>query len=102
MADHHSHSHPHSHGPSPESLGGVAPSHSHSHDHTRVEANKNHFDEAEAERYEKRTDVLELNHRLSQEILKAYQFDEETSFVMDFACGPGTFWYFDSQSRWTS
>jgi len=82
MADHihTSHSHGNSHG-------GPIASHSHSHDYS--EANKAHFDEAEAEKYDKRSDAIELTRRQSNAMIKAYPFDEFKTTVMDFACGTG-------------
>jgi hypothetical protein len=76
-----SHSHSHSH---------LSPhSHPHSHSHDYSEANKAHFDDNAAEKYDKRQDAIELTLRQSKAIIKAYPFDESTTTVMDFACGTG-------------
>jgi hypothetical protein len=56
-----------------------------------VEANKNYFD-ANAEYAEARSRSPKYE-KMAQEITKAmieiYKFDEDTTTVMDYACGPG-------------
>lgn len=77
---HHTHTHSHEGFPAP---------HSHSHSHDYSEANKAHFDDNAAEKYDKRQDAIELTRRQSKAMIKAYPFDESTTIVMDFACGTG-------------
>ncbi|KAF8216568.1 S-adenosyl-L-methionine-dependent methyltransferase [Mycena galopus ATCC 62051] len=62
------HSRSHSHGPVE---GGC--SHSHSHGHS----------------YEQRSITGEISDKVSIAMRKAYSFDEDTTIVMDFACGTG-------------
>jgi len=60
---------------------------SHSHDYS--EANKAHFDDTEAEKYDKRPQAAEMARRQSDAMIKAYPFDESKTTVLDFACGTG-------------
>ena len=66
---------------------GLVASHSHGHDYSA--ANKAHFDDAAAVKYDKRLDAIELTRRQSNAMIKAYPFDESETTVMDFACGTG-------------
>lgn len=74
------HSHSHSHGEH------ISP---HSHSHGYAEANKGHYDEEEAKKYDERPSAIELARRLGEAMVKAYPFDESRTTVMDFACGTG-------------
>jgi ubiquinone/menaquinone biosynthesis C-methylase UbiE len=59
------------------------------HPHSYQAANKHHFDGA-AHNYDSRQDTQELARRLGQAMLECCPFDEETTTVMDYACGTGT------------
>lgn len=84
MADH---SHPHHH----DHAFGHSHSHFHSHPHNYSESNKEHFDDAAAERYDKRPGAIELATRLAEAMIEKYPsaFDESKTVVMDYACGTG-------------
>lgn len=60
------------------------------HDHDFISANEAHFD-AEAHKFEARTEGRELAKRVGKAITETYPdlFDEDKTEVMDFACGPG-------------
>ncbi|KAH7890065.1 S-adenosyl-L-methionine-dependent methyltransferase [Phlebopus sp. FC_14] len=55
---------------------------------TLEEANRHHFDET-AEQYNDRPDAHKLARKISAAMLQTSLFDEETTTVMDFACGTG-------------
>jgi len=62
-----------------------------SHNHTHedfVATNKAFFDE-NAHQYDERPGALERARRVAAAMLKAYPFDEDTTSVMEFACGTG-------------
>jgi hypothetical protein len=83
----------HHHRPEIHQLGAHHPEAHHQLHSSFVEANKNYFDthtdQAEAR---SRSPMYE---KMAQEITKAmmemYKFDEATTSVMDYACGPGMF-----------
>ncbi|KAH7911902.1 S-adenosyl-L-methionine-dependent methyltransferase [Hygrophoropsis aurantiaca] len=82
---HHSHSHEHEQGGPHRHH----ESHRHSHGHTSFEdANKQYFNET-AHTYNDRPEAHERARRLSAAMRKAYDFDEGTTVVMDYACGTG-------------
>jgi hypothetical protein len=84
MAEH-SHSHDHITG------GDHSHSHPHFHSHNYSDANKEHFDDLAAERYERQPGAVELAKRLGEAMIEKYPlvFDESKTVVMDYACGTG-------------
>lgn len=70
--------------------------HSHSHgspqvhedQHSFKEFNKNYFDE-HAHLYNDHPDAQELARRLGAAMLNAYPFEEDSTLVLDYACGTG-------------
>ena len=54
-----------------------------------AQANARHFD-CEAHRYEHHAGTRELVRRVARAMVKEYAFDEETTTVLDYACGTGT------------
>ncbi|KAG1865331.1 S-adenosyl-L-methionine-dependent methyltransferase [Suillus subluteus] len=73
---HCSHSHPHG---SPQV---------HEDQHNFKEFNKNYFDE-HGHRYNDHPDAHELARRLGAAMIKAYPFEEDSTLVLDYACGTG-------------
>jgi len=76
---------------------GIQHSHHHRrrrHDHvnTDTDANKEHFD-ASAYKYERHPGVQELARRLACAMRDAYNFVEDETTVLDFACGTGEVHY---------
>jgi len=58
-------------------------------EHDYSNANKNHYDDLEAERMDERADANIMGHLVGKAMLSAYPFSEEETVVMDFACGTG-------------
>ncbi|KZP05262.1 S-adenosyl-L-methionine-dependent methyltransferase [Athelia psychrophila] len=84
----HSHTHTHIHRYSQvhlelQVLGGEAQEH----DYSR--ANKNHYDDLEAEKMDERADANMMGTLVGEVMLGAYPFSDEETVVMDFACGTG-------------
>jgi len=76
-----SHSHSHSHDQ-------VEHSHSHSHGHDSIaEANKAYFNK-EASKYDAPLNI-DFADRMAPRILSSYPFDENSTTVLDYACGTG-------------
>jgi len=76
------HSHPHHHGLD-------VPSHHHPHTpDSNEEANRLHFDR-EANKYDDKPLAIEVARQQVEFILKAYPFNEDSTVVMDYACGTG-------------
>lgn len=61
--------------------------HEQEHDYSR--ANKNHYDDLEAERMDERLDANVMGRLVGKAMLNAYPFSDEETIVMDFACGTG-------------
>lgn len=81
-----SHSHTHSH----IDGHGHGHDHGHSHGHGDVSAsNQEYFDQL-AKKYDDLPGALEAARRIGAAIRKVYAFNEESTSVMDFACGTGT------------
>ncbi|KAI5117257.1 hypothetical protein M0805_006420 [Coniferiporia weirii] len=78
---HHSHTHTHGHG-----------HHEHHHEHHDAvdysQTNRAHFDKT-AHTYEEIPLVTEVCKKIGNAFLKEYPFDEESTTVLDFACGTG-------------
>ena len=53
-----------------------------------TDANKQFFDHIATE-YDVRPGALEAANRIADAFLQAYNFDEEKTTVLDFACGTG-------------
>ncbi|VDC00121.1 unnamed protein product [Peniophora sp. CBMAI 1063] len=53
-----------------------------------AQANARHFD-CEAHRYEHHAGTRELVRRVARAMVREYAFDEETTTVLDYACGTG-------------
>ena len=88
-------SHNHNHSPAGGHLHGHIPAHSgphhhggHSHDF--AEANKTYFNQEYAQMFDVRPDVVEAAQRIAQAMLQVYPFDEQSTTVMDYACGTGS------------
>ncbi|KAH7928135.1 S-adenosyl-L-methionine-dependent methyltransferase [Leucogyrophana mollusca] len=62
--------------------------HRHDHSHSFEDANKQYFNET-AHIHNDRPEVHEMARRIGAAMLEAYEFDEETTTVMDYACGTG-------------
>ncbi|EAU81858.2 hexaprenyldihydroxybenzoate methyltransferase [Coprinopsis cinerea okayama7 len=56
--------------------------------HDFVEANRKHFNETASD-YRPSKSSSELARRIARAVLRRETFDDETTEVMDFACGPG-------------
>lgn len=57
-------------------------------DYDFKEVNKNHFNE-HAHQYDDRPAAQELARRLGAAMIGAYPFNEDSTFVLDYACGTG-------------
>lgn len=74
--------------------------HTHEHTHTHelpdghdfAAANQKHFD-AEAKAFDAKPNAIELARRLAKAMFETYPalFNEDTTEVLDFACGTGKF-----------
>jgi hypothetical protein len=89
----HGHSHHHhpatsAHSHSHEHISVQSGAHGHSHDF--AEANKTYFNEEFAQKFDVRPDTIEAAQRITQAMLKAHHFDEESTTVLDYACGTGS------------
>ncbi|KAJ6518865.1 S-adenosyl-L-methionine-dependent methyltransferase [Mycena sanguinolenta] len=73
--DAHRHTHSHSHSPH---------THSHSHEHSGP-----HWTSENVHLYEQQPEATEIGDKVPRAMRKAYPFNEETTTVMDFACGTG-------------
>jgi ubiquinone/menaquinone biosynthesis C-methylase UbiE len=83
----HTHSHHHGHGDHCRAHHG---GHGHvGHGHDYAEANRHYFDQSYAQKYDARADAIELACKLAQAMLKTHPFHENSTAVMDFACGTG-------------
>lgn len=60
----------------------------HHHGHNYAEANREFFNK-EAGVYDDRPVALEVAKKCAQAMLKAFDFDEEKTYVLDYACGTG-------------
>ncbi|KAG1819759.1 S-adenosyl-L-methionine-dependent methyltransferase [Suillus subaureus] len=60
----------------------------HEDQHNLKEFNKNYFDE-HGHRYNDHPDAHELARRLGAAMIKAYPFEEDSTLVLDYACGTG-------------
>lgn len=79
-----SHSHHHTHGSDdPHSH-----SHSHSHENTLSDANKEYFNQ-KATSYDAQPGATVFSQIMGSVIRELYEFDEEKTVMMDFACGTG-------------
>ncbi|KAK0210155.1 S-adenosyl-L-methionine-dependent methyltransferase [Desarmillaria ectypa] len=58
------------------------------HGHDFTSANRDYFDRV-ADKHDDRPQSLKLAQRLAQSIQRAYPFDEESTTLLDFACGAG-------------
>lgn len=72
----HGHTHADHHHPHPHAHGDVAA------------ANRDHFDKT-AHTYDDQPGALEAARRVSAAMLKLYPFNEDTTTVLDYACGTG-------------
>ncbi|KAJ7778728.1 S-adenosyl-L-methionine-dependent methyltransferase [Mycena maculata] len=77
-------------------LHGQGGAHSHSHSHSHSEGGHGHsHDEGggwtgdNVHLYEQQPMAVDIGDRVSKAMRKAYPFDEDTTTVMDFACGTG-------------
>jgi hypothetical protein len=73
--------------------------HTHMHPGGFAEANMHHFGELEAAKYDDRLGVAELARRLALAMRRAYPFDEESTTVMDYACGTGNCLFLSKKYR---
>ncbi|KAG0706468.1 S-adenosyl-L-methionine-dependent methyltransferase [Suillus ampliporus] len=82
MAEHHHAQHhcPHGH---PHGF-----HHVHEDQHNLKESNKNHFND-HAHQYNNRPEAHELARRLGAAMINAYPFKEDSTSVLDYACGTG-------------
>lgn len=62
--------------------------HAHGHNQSLVEFNQQYFDE-NAAKYDDFPGAVQLTTKIGDAILKKYQFDENSTTVMDYACGTG-------------
>jgi len=60
----------------------------HEDQHNLKEINKNYFDE-HGHRYNDHPEAHELARRLGAAMIKAYPFEEDSTLVLDYACGTG-------------
>lgn len=58
--------------------------------HDYSNANKQHYDDIEAQKMDERSDINIMGRLIGKAMLEAYPFNEEQTTVMDFACGTGT------------
>ncbi|KAK0455185.1 S-adenosyl-L-methionine-dependent methyltransferase [Desarmillaria tabescens] len=58
------------------------------HGHDFTSANRDYFDKV-ADKHDDRPQSLKLAQRLAQSIQRAYPFNEESTTLLDFACGAG-------------
>src|ERR1700722_17227878 len=58
-------------------------------DHAFTEANRQHYDEAEARKYDERPEAVELARKFAAVMKNAYAFDEQSTTLLDYACGTG-------------
>lgn len=63
------------------------------HDHDFAAANQKHFD-AEAKAFDAKPSAQEMARRVSKAMINTYPslFDEESTTLLDFACGSGETW----------
>jgi hypothetical protein len=65
--------------------------HPHAHDHASIaEANRHYFDSG-AQSYEDNWQAVEVSRWIGAVMLKAHPFNEETTTLMDYACGTGKY-----------
>lgn len=58
-------------------------------EHNFAHANKNYYDDLEAEKMDERSDVNIMGKLVGKAMLDAYPFSDDKTVVMDFACGTG-------------
>ncbi|TFK45624.1 S-adenosyl-L-methionine-dependent methyltransferase [Heliocybe sulcata] len=67
--------------------------HGHAHDHSHggkdlADFNRDYFDE-NADKYDEMPGAIELTTKVANAMLKKFKFDEDSTVVMDYACGTG-------------